>query len=217
MRFEKWDEILDGHSLPTEGNFEVFKAWRIYATGLAKLGKGDTAGARVELDALEREAAFMREKLATIKLAPQLGRQRQQAKALTVAPLELKARILAREGKADEALATLKQAIEEEAKLGYSEPPIYPNPTEEMAGRVMLALQNLKEAEAFFTAALERDPGSGRALLGLSQAQQALGKADEAKGTHAKFVKAWLRADADLPETAKVKDTAASSGASGNQ
>ena len=219
VRFEKWDEILDGTTLPTEGNFEVFKAWRMYATGLAKLGKGDVAGAREQLAALEREAAYVREKLPKEKDLPQAGRQRQQSRALLVAPLELKARILAREGaKPEDILATLKQAIEEEAKLGYSEPPIYPNPTEEMAGRVMLALQNYKEAETFFTAALERDPGSGRALLGLSQAQQALGKADEAKATHAKFVKAWMRADADLPETMKAKEVmSASGGLSGNQ
>ena len=177
------------------------------------------AGAREQLAALEREAAYMREKLPKEKDLPQGGRQRQQSKALLVAPLELKARILVREGAEPvDILAVLKQAIEEEAKLGYSEPPIYPNPTEEMAGRVMLALQNYKEAETFFTAALERDPGSGRALLGLSQAQQALGKADEAKANHAKFVKAWLRADADLPETAKAKEVmSAGGGSSGNQ
>ncbi len=219
VRFEKWDEILDGTTLPTEGNFEVFKAWRMYAQGLAKLGKGDVASAREQLAALEREAAYVREKLPKEKDLPQAGRQRQQSKALLVAPLELKARILARENaKPEDILATLKQAIEEEAKLGYSEPPIYPNPTEEMAGRVMLALQNYKEAETFFTAALERDPGSGRALLGLLQAQQALGKTDEAKTNHTKFVKAWMHADADLPETMKAKEVmSASGGSSENQ
>ncbi|NOT63902.1 MAG: tetratricopeptide repeat protein, partial [Acidobacteria bacterium] len=219
VRFEKWDEILDGTTLPTEGNFEVFKAWRIYAVGLARLGKGDVAGAREQLAALEREAAYLREKLPKEKDLPQGGRQRQQSRALLVAPLELKARILAAEkAKPEEVLAILKQAIEEEAKLGYSEPPIYPNPTEEMAGRLMLALQNWKEAEAFFTAALERDPGNGRALLGLSQAQQALSKTDEAKANHAKFVKAWQRADADLPETMKAKEVMSASGSSsGNQ
>jgi hypothetical protein len=217
VRFEKWDEILDGQTLPNEGAYEVFKAWRMYAIGLAKLHKGDLAGARAELAALERESAYLREKLAKDKDAPQIGRQRQQARALNVAPLELKARILARENaKPEDILAILKQAVEEEAKLGYSEPPIYPNPTEEMAGRLMLALpswpQGLKEAEAFFTAALERDPGSGRAHLGLSQAQQALGKAEEAKANHTKFVNAWTRADTDLPESAKAREVMSASG-----
>jgi tetratricopeptide (TPR) repeat protein len=214
VRFEKWDEILDGRTLPDEGAFEVFRVWRMYAVGLAKLGKGDLSGAREQLAALEREAAYLREKLPKEKDLAQGGRQRQLLRALNVAPFELKARLLAREGKADEALALLKQGIEEEIKLGYSEPPIYPNPMEEVAGKAMLALQRWTEAEEFFTAALERDPGSGRAYLGLLQAQQALGKAEQARQNYAKFVKAWVRADADLPETVKAKELATVGGAS---
>jgi tetratricopeptide (TPR) repeat protein len=218
VRFEKWDEILAGKTLPEAGAFEVFNAWRMYAIGLAKLGKGDTAGAREQLAALEREAAYVREKFSKEKEIVQGGRQRQQASALRVAPFELRARLLAKEGKADEALAQLKQGIEEEQKLGYSEPPIYPNPMEEVAGRTALVLQRWKEAAEFFTAALERDPGSGRAYFGLMQAQQALGKNEEARQQLAKFIKAWARADADLPEMLKARELApASASSSGNK
>lgn len=205
VRFEKWDEILDGKTLPDAGPFEVFEAWRIYALGLAKLGKGDVVGARAQLAALEREAAFVREKLAKEKDVVQGGRQRLQATALKVAPYELRARLLAREGQAEAALAQFKLGIEEEIKLGYAEPPLYPNPLEEVAGKTALALQRWQEAEAFFTAALERDPGSGRAHLGLVEAKQALGKTEEARQQMALFVKAWALADADALETQKSK------------
>ena len=97
-RFEKWDEILDGKTLPNEGNYEVFKAWRHYATALAQLGKNDLTAARATLDTLEREIAWDRDKLPKAKELPQLGRQRQQLKGLGVAPIELKARLAAREG-----------------------------------------------------------------------------------------------------------------------
>jgi tetratricopeptide (TPR) repeat protein len=123
VRFERWDEIRDGKTLPDEGSFEVFKAWRYYALGLAHLGRGELAAARAELESLERETAWLKEKFAKLKDLPQGGRQRQQLHALAVAPLELKGRLLAREGKADEALASLRQGVEEELKLGYSEPP----------------------------------------------------------------------------------------------
>jgi tetratricopeptide (TPR) repeat protein len=208
VRFEKWDEILAGQTLPAADAFEVFNAWRMYAIGLAKLGKGDTSGAREQLAALEREAAYLREKLPKEKDLVQGGRQRQQANALKVAPFELRARILAKEGKADEALTLLKQGIEEELKLGYSEPPIYPNPMEEVAGKTALALQRWQEASEFFTAALERDPGSGRAFFGLMQAQQALGQTEAARQQLARFVKAWARADAELPEMLKARELA---------
>ena len=208
-RFEKWDEILDGKSLPDEGTYEVFKAWRYYAQGLAQLGKGDAKAARATLDMMEREIAWDKDNFPKLKDAPQLGRQRQQLKGLGVAPLELKARLAAREGKADDAIKLLREAIEEEIKLGYSEPPLYPQPMEEVAGKVCLQLKRWKEAEEFFRSALERDPGSGRAYFGLMQAQQNSGKQTEARETYTKFIKAWKHADEDLPEMKMAKEKVA--------
>jgi tetratricopeptide (TPR) repeat protein len=215
VRFEKYDEILNGKSLPDDGAFEVLKGWRYYALGLAKIGKGDVAATRAQIETLEREIAWLKEKFGKAKDLPQAGRQRQQLRALAVAPIELQARILAREGKAAEAIAKLREGVEEEIKLGYSEPPLYPNPMEEVAGKLCLELKRWKEAEEFFRAALERDPGSGRAYFGLMRAQQALGKDAEARGSYAKFVKAWSKADADLPEMRHAKELAGTYSASG--
>lgn len=214
VRFEKWDEILSGKLIPAAGPFESFKAWHYYAQAVAQLGKGEAAAARTQLDTLEREIAWLKDKFGKAKDLPQAGRQRQQLRALAVAPLELQARLLARDGKADEAIAKLKEVIEEEAKLGYSEPPLYPVPMEEVAGKVCLELKHWKEAEEFFSAALERDPGSGRAYFGLMQAQQAMGKESEARAAYAKFVKAWAKADSDLPEMIRAKGLAGAFSAS---
>jgi tetratricopeptide (TPR) repeat protein len=215
VRFEKYDEILNGKSAPDEGAFEVLRGWRYYALGLAKIGKGDVAATRAQIETLEREIAWLKEKFGKAKDLPQAGRQRQQLRSLSVAPIELQARILAREGKAAEAIAKLREGVEEEIKLGYSEPPLYPNPMEEVAGKVCLELKRWKEAEEFFRAALERDPGSGRAYFGLMRAQQALGKDAEARDSYAKFVKAWAKADADLPEMRHAKELAGTYSASG--
>ena len=215
-RFEKWEEILDGKSLPDEGNYEVFKAWRYYAQALAQLGKNDLAAARTTLDALERETAWMKDKLAKAKDLPQLGRQKQQLKALGVAPIEIRARLAATENKADEAIKLSREAIEEELKLGYSEPSLYPQPMEEVAGKICLQLKRWKEAEEFFRVALERDPGSGRAYFGLMQAQQNSGQQSEARETYSKFMKAWKQADEDLPEMKLAKEKAAEYGVASN-
>lgn len=215
VRFEKWDEIASG-ALPEVGEFESFKAWRYYATALATLSKGDVAATKAQLDVLEREIAWLKDKFAKAKDIAQAGRQRQQLRALNVAPIELQARLLAREGKADEAIAKLKEGIEEEIKLGYSEPPLYPVPMEEVAGKLCLELKRWKEAEEFFRAALERDPGSGRAYFGLMQVTQASGKDAEARDWYAKFVKAWAKADTDLPEMKRAKELASTFSASGH-
>ncbi|MFN0124659.1 MAG: tetratricopeptide repeat protein [Blastocatellia bacterium] len=209
VRFEKWDEILDGTTLPAEGNFESFKAWRYYATALAKLAKGDLATTRDLLDRLERETVWVKDKFSREKDTPQLGRQNMQVRALSVAPYELRARLLVREGKADEAIKVLREAIEAEIKLGYAEPPLYPVPMEEIAGQLCAELKRWKEAEEFFRAALERDPGSGRALLGLLQCRKANGQETEARETYTQFVKAWEKADSDLPELARAREIAA--------
>jgi tetratricopeptide (TPR) repeat protein len=215
VRFEKYDEILDGRTLPDEGEFEVFKAWRYYALALAKIGRLDLAAARAQLDMLEREIARLKGKFDKAKDLPQAGRQRQQLRALAVAPIELQARLLAREGKADKAVAKLREGVEEEIKLGYSEPPLYPIPMEEVAGKVCLELKRWKEAEEFFRAALERDPGSGRAYFGLMQAQHALGEDNESRISYAKFLNAWSKADADLPEMRRAKELAGTYSAPG--
>lgn len=205
VRFEKWGEILGSRMLPDAGVFEVFTAWRHYAAARAYIGQGDTDKAKGELERLVREIAWMKDRLPKLKDAPQIGRQRQQLRALGVAPVEIEARLLARAGKADEAIAKLREAIEEEIKLGYSEPPLYPQPMEEAAGKVALELKRWAEAEEFFRAAIERDPGSGRALLGLLEAERGLGKAVAAQETYARFLKAWARADDDLPETRRAR------------
>jgi tetratricopeptide (TPR) repeat protein len=218
--------------LPDAGAYEFFNAWVYYAQGLAQAATGYLPAARASLDSLEREIAWLKERFAKSKELLQGGRQRAQLRALAVAPLELKARVLAREslsqvlapGQADstspkpqdEALALLREAIEEELKLGYSEPPLYPQPMEEVAGKVALELKRWQEAEEFFRRALERDPGSGRALFGLMQAQQGAGKDKEAKETYARFIKAWAKADSDLPEMQRARETAAALGTGAN-
>jgi tetratricopeptide (TPR) repeat protein len=232
VRFEKYDEILNGKSLPDAGEFEVLRAWRTYSQALATIGRLDLVAARAQLVMLEREIAQLKEKFDRSKNFPQAGRQRQQLRALSVAPIELKARIAAREAtlspvtgnanvpgpgspaqqekSAKKAVRLLREAIEAEKKLGYSEPAIYPVPLEEVAGKVSLDLKRWNEAEEFFRAALERDPGSGRAYFGLMQTLKSLGKDSEARESYARFLKAWSKADEDLPEMARAKEIAES-------
>ena len=99
VRFERWDDILDGETLPDSGGFAVFNPWRHYALGLAHLGKGNLPQAHRELEALESESVRLQDELPKQNNAPQRGVQIRNSLALGVAPLELKGRILAREGR----------------------------------------------------------------------------------------------------------------------
>jgi tetratricopeptide (TPR) repeat protein len=199
VRFERWDEIRDGH-LPDAGGFTVVEGWRHFALGLARMGHDDLTGARVELSALKKHIGRAREALSAWPPPPQLALQQRQALALEVAPLELEGRIVAREGQADAAIALLKRALDAETRIGYSEPPLYLHPMQEVLGQVLLDLKRWSDAEAMFGAALQRDPGSGRALFGLMEAREGAGRHAQALDAYREFRQAWAHADPDLPQ-----------------
>jgi len=204
VRFERWDDILDGR-LPDAGGFAVVEAWRHYALGLAHSGRGDVPQARAELRALTKATDHVEGELNESATAPQAALQLRQTLALTVAPLELEGRILAREGKPDAAIAMLHRALDRETRIGYSEPPLYPHPMQEVLGQALLDLKRWPDAAAMFEAALERDPGSGRALFGVMEALQQQGRDAEARRAYLEFRTAWAHADADLPQMQRAR------------
>ena len=180
VRFEKWNDILDGKMLPLyrQPREEIWYHW---AQGLAHAERLDTAAARVSLSRLDE--AFERFK----RMADPVPRQ------FFVARMELLARI---EG----SLSGLQHAAVEERDMLYAEPPPYPRPILEAVGRLALQSMEFGTAESAFRTLLEREPGSGRALLGLSRALSGMGRTAEAETAAAEFRKAWAGADPELRE-----------------
>src|SRR6266850_1581547 len=185
VRFERWAEIIDGRTLPDDGGFDVMKPWRHYALGRAWLGRGDVNHAWSELISLDQGVKRLQPQLP--KSAALRPLQDRQMLALQVAPLDLKGRILAREGMGDEALATLRQGLDLERKSAATELRLYLQPMEEALGDVALELKRWNDAAAAYRAALGREPGDGRALLGLARALEGAGKKQEATQARAQF------------------------------
>ncbi|HEY6867408.1 MAG TPA: alpha/beta fold hydrolase, partial [Candidatus Eisenbacteria bacterium] len=193
VRAERWNQILDPRTFPDDGGFEVLKPWRHYALGRAWLGRGDPDRAWAELIALDQDVTRLKRELP--KDVPQRLLQARQLPALTLAPLVLKGRILAREGMGDEALATLRRSAEVQRRNPAPEPWLYLCPVEEAIGDVALELRRWSDAIAAYQAALDREPGDGRALLGLARACEGAGKKAEATQARAQLAKLWARAD----------------------
>jgi len=191
VRFEKWDEILDGTAVPVYEKPEQ-QAWRLWATGLAWAAKGDRARASTSLSEMKKH----------------IDRVTSATEPLYVAAVELDATIAARFGKPKKGFDLFKRAAEREAAMLYSEPPAYPRPVAEAWGNVALAVGDYAAAEHAYRIALEREPGSGRAYFGLAAALQRLGNADEARLARARAVKAWSAADPDLPQLAAASASA---------
>jgi tetratricopeptide (TPR) repeat protein len=175
VRFEKWDEILDGTTLPFY-NKPREASWYYWARALASAARGNRSNA---LEAL-------RDMDATLDRLKQL---------LSLVPAQL---YVAR-AEADAALSADPAAIERvlalEADMLYTDPPTYPRPFLESAGRLALRSRDFKTAEARYRKLLEHEPGSGRALSGLAEALAGEGKTSEADSVRADFQKAWAHAD----------------------
>src|SRR4029077_17987351 len=122
---------------------------------------------------------------------------------------ELEATIAARGGDRKKGYELFRKAADREAAMLYTEPPSYPRPVAEGWANGALAIGDFATAEKEYQEALTREPGSGRAYFGLSAALNAQGKTAEAATTRAKALKAWAKADQDLPQLKQTTSTAA--------
>jgi tetratricopeptide (TPR) repeat protein len=190
VRFEKWNEILDGKTVPVYDKPEQ-NAWRHWAMGLAYAAKGDMEKAKSTL-------ADMQKDLESATGEP-----------LKIGAVELEATIAARGGDKKKGYELFRKAADREAAMLYTEPPSYPRPVVEGWANVAAAIGDTATAEQEYNEALTREPGSGRAYFGLAAAQSALGKNADAASARAKAVKAWANADKDLPQLQTTRTTTA--------
>jgi hypothetical protein len=192
VRFEKWNEILDGKTLPVYDKPEQ-QAWRHWAIGLAQSATGQPEKAKATLAAMQKDLDAVTSAKEPIGIALQ----------------ELEATIAARAGDKKKAYELYRKAGDREAAMLYTEPPAYPRPVVEGLGNVALALHDYAAAEKAYRETLEREPGSGRAYFGLAAALDGLGKTAEAREARGRAAKAWARADSSLPQVQSLRSSTA--------
>src|SRR5205085_7749881 len=95
--------------------------------------------------------------------------------------------ILLREGKTDDGLSKLREAVKMEDALNYDEPPGWMIPVRHALGAARLKHGKAAEAEQVYRADLKKLPDTGWSLYGLAQSLRAQGKADEAAPFAKKF------------------------------
>jgi tetratricopeptide (TPR) repeat protein len=155
VQHERWDEILDGESLPHYDRPRE-NAWRHWARGLALAAKGDLKAARQERRQMEAALAAYRKRVGS-----------DPPPYLLVARDELEAHLDLAAGKVERGLAALEQVAQRELALRYNEPPNYPRPVLEALGRQALRYGRGQLAEDAFRRALEQYPRSAGAIEGL--------------------------------------------------
>ncbi len=188
-RFGRWDELLA--SSEPEGNYPHARAWRLLGRGIAHAAQGNPAEARRE------QAAYLK----ACEAVPENATYRKNPlkDVLAIATLLLEGEILLSEGKAEPAMAALKEAIVLEDKLQYAEPPAWAQPVRHALGAALMQRLRFEEAEVVYREDLARIPDNGWSLFGLAQALRMQDKnRDEAAALEERFRQVWSKADVTL-------------------
>jgi len=185
MRFGRWEDILAEPAFPAYRRYS--NAMRSFARTVALAALGRTQEARDELEAFEARAAEVPEDwYVGVNEAPPV---------LALARLMALGELLYREGDEDAAFDALRTAVELEEALTYDEPPGWMHPVRHALGALLLEAGEAAEAERVFHADLARHPDNGWSLVGLRDAQLALGRTDAAAATGRAAEEAWRRSD----------------------
>jgi tetratricopeptide (TPR) repeat protein len=188
LRFGRWDAILAEPEPPAY--LPITRAFRHFARGVAHAAKMEITEARAA------QAHFLQSKATLPDTA--MFVQNKASNVLAVAEAMLEGEILYREGKVDDALAALREAVQREDQLRYIEPPDWIQPVRHALGATLMDAGYYQDAEDVYRADLVRHPQNGWSLHGLSQSLRAQGKGTEADAVLSQFKAAWRLADTEL-------------------
>jgi tetratricopeptide (TPR) repeat protein len=188
MRFGRWDAMLAEPKprdiLPITGAL-----WH-YGRGTALAAKGQ----------LDKAKAEQKEFLAAKDAMPKSARFRKNTgnELLGIAEKMLEGEILYRDGKTDEGIAALREAVRREDAQKYTEPPNWIQPVRHALGATLLDAKRYADAETVYREDLEHYPENGWSLYGLARSLKLQGKTAEAHSVGMRFEKAWQHADIKL-------------------
>lgn len=175
VRFRRWNDILKAPAPPADSRPETLKGWT-WARAMALVATGDVANAQAERPKDTTDPSPLR-KIDDARIDAAIARQK---------------------GDKAKEIDLLRDAVDAEDTLPYSEPPLSISPVRENLGGALLRDGQFVEAEKTFREDLRRNPGSGRSLFGLMTALEKQGKTEEAQRVRKRYVEAWKYADIQL-------------------
>jgi tetratricopeptide (TPR) repeat protein len=185
-RFGQWGDLIR-QPPPPKGLRLTTGLWH-YVRGLAFVATTRFGSAEGELSNLRKASkAFAKAKTAEAKISRSI---------LKIAERVLVGEMAARRGEYDAGVQALREALQLETALPYSEPPFWFQPVRHNLGAVLLLAGRPGEAESVYRDDLRLNPGNGWALHGLVQSLRAQ-KKDVAQ-EEIRFRAAWAQADVAL-------------------
>ena len=192
IKFGLWDDMLKeappSAQLPGATiSFLQSRATALAATGQLDAAKAELTKAQKLIDAVPTDAAQGLNGAKPLYLIGQL---------------KADARFASAQGRKEDAIRLLTDAVAMEDKLDYNEPSDMLFPTRHLLGSELIAAGRYVDAEAVYREDLKRNPENGWALFGLSQALALQKKDADASVVRGEFERAWTRADVQIPATA---------------
>lgn len=194
----QWADAASLDLQPDYLDWELFpqaEAVRVFARGLGAARSGDVAAAQQNISRLEELREAM---LATnnIYWADQAAIQIQEIAAWSALA----------EGKNDEALALMRQAVTmEDATDKHPVTPGPLKPAHELLGEMLLALDEPAQALAEFEASQQIEPNRFVGLFGAARAAELAGEMEKARTYYEQLVELAEQADSERPELATAK------------
>ena len=199
VRFERWDEILDGKTIPWRDIYRD-KAHKAYFEARAWIGKGD-------IEKAEKSIA------AHAALKGELDKNKDFTEIFEIQADELRGRVALARGEIIEGLGVLAEAAKREAEFQrqYADPPLYAEALYAPLGEAYLRAKSPVLAVQSFEKALDLTKNDLFALAGLVRAYTALGEKENARQAMARLLYVTANADKGLKilESAKATGIAA--------
>lgn len=203
MRYGFWDdaarslEPLAAQPGPAEKSLvrDYHAGMLAYARGMAAWTRRDAAALGVQVGELD---ALVKRLSGTTYTVGSDWYFTTASKILAVNLLELRGVLDSLEGRQDQAIAKLREAVDRERDLGYWEPPHYTRPVVETLAGLYEREGRWKEARDAWQESLKLRPRNGHALQGIARAWAAEGNGKEAAAAWESFRQAWKDADPEL-------------------
>jgi tetratricopeptide (TPR) repeat protein len=186
------DDAVLAAEEPAAAHLYMRTAWH-YARGTVFARQGDLEAAKTELGRLSlltEEPGFA--DYDALYFAPLAGIQ-------DVAQMTLEGRLLAAEGRLNDAIDRLESAAAAESQLPYFEPTWWYYPTRQTLGMLLLQDGQYDRAEREFFKTLIKAPNNAYALYGLAETFSAKGDARSEAYARGLFEEAWMGGDDRRP------------------
>lgn len=188
LRFGRWNDLLTDS--PPRAAFPIATALWHYARGIALAAKKKVDQSKAEQKAFLAARATL--PADAVVLSCPAGR------LLDIAEKMLEGEILYREGKVDESLTALREAVRREDDLSYADPPNWLFPVRHALGATLMDARRYAEAEAVYREDLARRPENGWSLYGLARSLKLQNKLAESAAVLSRFDRIWQHADTKL-------------------